>query len=63
MTTALTVITTALAASAAIVWAGLRLGRIEGTSEVADNIVYLHRDPDTRATVVGDGPESMEVAA
>jgi len=39
------------------------ISHIEGTSEVADNIVYLHRDPDTRATVVGDGPESMEVAA
>jgi len=39
------------------------ISHIEGTSEVADNIVYLHRDPETKATVVGDGPESMEVAA
>jgi DNA repair protein SbcC/Rad50 len=39
------------------------ISHIEGTSEVADNIVYLHRDPESKATVVGDGPESMEVAA
>jgi exonuclease SbcC len=39
------------------------ISHIEGTSEVADHTIHLFRDPVTRATIVGDGPdEELEAA-
>ena len=37
------------------------ISHIEGTSEVADHIIYLARDPETKATIVGDGPGEFEL--
>ena len=39
------------------------ISHIEGTAEIADHCIYLHRDPATHATVVADGPDDELVAA
>ena len=37
------------------------ISHIEGSQEVADQCIYLSRDPETKATVVSDGPGEFDI--